>query len=488
MEPRAAAAVGQSGLMSLYDAMFAQYGVKLAQVLVTKPDFYNEETRKNLFSTLSELISLNIVPIINTNDAVSPPPQVDEEVAGTQGRRGISIKDNDSLAAMLAAEVQADLLILMSDVDGIYNLPPWQDGAKMLHTFSSDLRETIKYGEKSKVGTGGMDSKVTAALWALDRGVSVVICNGAQEKAIKNILSGRKIGTFFTETPSASTPIEIVTENARLGSRLLQALKPEERASCINVLADLLETHQNDILSANAKDLEEATKSGLAKPLLLRLSLSPSKLKSLSSGLRQIADESLTNVGKVLRRTQISDGLELKQITVPIGVLLVIFESRPDSLPQVAALAISSANGLLLKGGKEAAFSNKCLMGLVQEALRTVGAENAISLVSTREEVSDLLLMDKHIDLIIPRGSSELVKTIQQQSKHIPVLGHSEGICHVYVDKDADTEKAKAIIRDSKCDYPAACNAMETLLIHEDLMRGNFFTDVCNMLRKEGVS
>ncbi|XP_008549412.1 delta-1-pyrroline-5-carboxylate synthase [Microplitis demolitor] len=487
LEPRAAAAVGQSGLMSLYDAMFAQYGVKLAQVLVTKPDFYNEETRKNLFSTLSELISLNIVPIINTNDAVSPPPQVDEEVAGTQGRRGISIKDNDSLAAMLAAEVQADLLILMSDVDGIYNLPPWQDGAKMLHTFSSDLRETIKYGEKSKVGTGGMDSKVTAALWALDRGVSVVICNGAQEKAIKNILSGRKIGTFFTETPSASTPIEIVTENARLGSRLLQALKPEERASCINVLADLLETHQNDILSANAKDLEEATKSGLAKPLLLRLSLSPSKLKSLSSGLRQIADESLTNVGKVLRRTQISDGLELKQITVPIGVLLVIFESRPDSLPQVAALAISSANGLLLKGGKEAAFSNKCLMGLVQEALRTVGAENAISLVSTREEVSDLLLMDKHIDLIIPRGSSELVKTIQQQSKHIPVLGHSEGICHVYVDKDADTEKAKAIIRDSKCDYPAACNAMETLLIHEDLMRGNFFTDVCNMLRKEGV-
>lgn len=211
--------------MSLYDAMFAQYGVKLAQVLVTKPDFYNEETRKNLFSTLSELISLNVVPIINTNDAVTPPPQqVDTEIAGAAGRRGISLKDNDSLAAMLAAEVQADLMILMSDVDGIYNLPPWQDGAKLLHTFTSDQRGSIKFGQKSKVGTGGMDSKVNAALWALDRGVSVVICNGMQEKAIKNIMSGRKIGTFFTETQTSSAPVEIVAENGTILENLSQLI------------------------------------------------------------------------------------------------------------------------------------------------------------------------------------------------------------------------------------------------------------------------
>ncbi|XP_071582783.1 delta-1-pyrroline-5-carboxylate synthase isoform X2 [Temnothorax nylanderi] len=486
-EPRAAAAVGQSGLMSLYDAMFAQYGVKIAQVLVTKPDFYNEETRKNLFSTLSELISLNIVPIINTNDAVSPPPDVDEEVAGGGGRRGISIKDNDSLAAMLAAEVQADLLILMSDVDGIYNLPPWQDGARMLHTFSSDLRGTIKFGQKSKVGTGGMDAKVNAALWAMDRGVAVVICNGTQEKAIKSIMSGRKIGTLFTQAAGSSTPIEVVAENARVGCRKLQALSPEERAECIKILAGLLESRQSEIFAANALDLEDASKNNLAQVLLSRLSLTPAKLKSLSSGLRQIADDSLNNVGRVVRRTRLADGLELEQITVPIGVLLVIFESRPDSLPQVAALAMSSANGLLLKGGKEAANSNKYLMVLVKEALEKFGASNAISLVSTREDVGDLLSMEKHIDLIIPRGSSELVRTIQEQSKHIPVLGHAEGICHVYIDKDADIAKAMKIIRDSKCDYPAACNAMETLLIHESLMSCSFFSDVCSMLKKEGV-
>ena len=280
----------------------------------------------------------------------------------------------------------------------------------------------------------------------------------------------------------------IVVVSARVGSRVLQALEPEERAGAINTLADLLQSKQEEILAANAKDLDEATQTGLAKPLLSRLSLTPSKLKSLSTGLRQIADDSLTNVGRVIRRTKLAEGLDLKQITVPIGVLLVIFESRPDSLPQVAALAMSSANGLLLKGGKEAAHSNRCLMDLVKESLSSVGAAQAISLVSTREEIGDLLSMEKHIDLIIPRGSSELVRSIQEQSKHIPVLGHAEGVCHVYVDRDADLSKAMRIIRDSKCDYPAACNAMETLLIHESLMSGTFFSDVCSMLQKEGVS
>ncbi|PZC75680.1 hypothetical protein B5X24_HaOG205750 [Helicoverpa armigera] len=491
LDPRAAAAVGQSELMSMYDAMFSQYNVKIAQVLVTKPDFYNEETRKNLFCTLSELISLNIVPIVNTNDAVSPPMYIhDDTVVPGTGKKGIGIKDNDSLSALLAAEIQSDLLIMMSDVDGIYNKPPWEDGARMMHTYTSKERDQVQFGQKSKVGTGGMDSKVNAATWAMARGVSVVICNGMQEKAIKTIISGRKVGTFFTDcvtTPATSTSVDVLAENARTGSRVLQRLTPSERASAIHSLADLLVAKQDEILEANSKDLEEATKSGLAKPLLSRLSLSPSKLKTLSIGLKQIADSSYENVGKVLRKTRLAENLVLQQVSVPIGVLLVIFESRPDSLPQVAALAMASANGLLLKGGKEAAHSNKALMALVKESLKGVGADDAISLVSTREEISDLLSMEKHIDLIIPRGSSDLVRNIQKQSQHIPVLGHAEGICHVYLDKDADPAKALKIVRDAKCDYPAACNAMETLLIHEDHLSGELFNDICNMLKKEGV-
>ncbi|KAJ2951146.1 hypothetical protein O0L34_g5537 [Tuta absoluta] len=489
LDPRAAAAVGQSELMSMYDAMFSQYNVKIAQVLVTKPDFYNEETRKNLFCTLSELISLNIVPIINTNDAVSPPMFIrdDTMVPGT-GKKGIGLKDNDSLSALLAAEIQSDLLIMMSDVDGIYNKPPWEDGAKMMHTYTSKDKDQVEFGQKSKVGTGGMDSKVQAATWAMARGVSVVICNGMQENAIKTIINGRKVGTFFTDyVTNVSTSVDSMAESARSGSRALQRLTPEQRASAIHSLADLLVDKQDMIIEANAKDLEEGTQGGLAKPLLSRLSLSPSKLKTLSVGLKQIADSSYENVGRVLRKTKLAENLVLQQITVPIGVLLVIFESRPDSLPQVAALAMASANGLLLKGGKEAAHSNKALMELVKESLKPVGAEDAISLVSTREEISDLLSMEKHIDLIIPRGSSELVRSIQKQSQHIPVLGHAEGICHVYVDKEADPAKALKIVRDAKCDYPAACNAMETLLLHQDHLNTALFTDICSMLKKEGV-
>lgn len=487
LDPRAAAAVGQSELMSMYDAMFSQYNVKIAQVLVTKPDFYNEETRKNLFCTLSELISLNIVPIVNTNDAVSPPMYIhDDTVVPGTGKKGIGIKDNDSLSALLAAEIQSDLLIMMSDVDGIYNKPPWEDGARMMHTYTS--KEQVQFGQKSKVGTGGMDSKVNAATWAMARGVSVVICNGMQEKAIKTIISGRKVGTFFTDhVTSSSTSVDIMAENARVGSRALQRLSPTERASAIHSLADLLVNKKDVILEANSKDLEVATRDGLAKPLLNRLALSEGKLKTLSIGLKQIADSSYENVGRVLRKTRLAENLTLQQVTVPIGVLLVIFESRPDSLPQVAALAMASANGLLLKGGKEAAHSNKALMDLVKESLSSVGADDAISLVSTREEISDLLAMEKHIDLIIPRGSSDLVRNIQKQSQHIPVLGHAEGICHVYLDRDADPAKALKIVRDAKCDYPAACNAMETLLIHEDHLNSSLFTDICTMLRNEGV-
>lgn len=487
LDPRAAAAVGQSELMSMYDAMFSQYNVKIAQVLVTKPDFYNEETRKNLFCTLSELISLNIVPIVNTNDAVSPPMYIhDDTVVPGTGKKGLGIKDNDSLSALLAAEIQSDLLIMMSDVDGIYSKPPWEDGARLMHTYTP--KEKVQFGQKSKVGTGGMDAKVNAAAWAMTRGVSVVICNGMQEKAIKTIISGRKVGTFFTDCPSSNpTAVDILADNARIGSRVLQTLSPSDRASAIHSLSEALINKQEEILEENSKDLEAATKNGLAAPLLSRLSLSPSKLKTLSIGLKQIADSSYENVGRVLRKTKLAENLVLQQVTVPIGVLLVIFESRPDSLPQVAALAIASANGLLLKGGKEAVHSNKALMNLVKESLKPVGAEDAISLVSTRDDISDLLAMEKHIDLIIPRGSSDLVRNIQKQSQHIPVLGHAEGVCHVYLDKDADHLKALKIVKDAKCDYPAACNAMETLLIHEDHMTGTLFNDICNMLKKEGV-
>ncbi|XP_070963152.1 delta-1-pyrroline-5-carboxylate synthase-like isoform X1 [Oncorhynchus clarkii lewisi] len=489
LEARACAAAGQSGLMALYEAMFTQYSTCTAQILVTNLDFHDEQKRRNLNSTLHELLRMNIVPIINTNDAVVPPPVPNSDL---QGVNVIHIKDNDSLAARLAVEMKADLLIALSDVEGLYDSPPGTDDAKLIDIFYPGDQQSIRYGSKSKVGIGGMEAKVKSALWALQGGTSVVIANGTDPKVtghvITDIVEGKKVGTFFSEVKPAGPTVEQQTEMARQAGRTLATLHPDERGEIICRLADLLTEKKDEILSANKRDMETAASSGrLSQPLLARLSLSTSKLNSLAIGLRQIAVSSRDSVGQVLRRTRVANNLELEQITVPIGVLLVIFESRPDCLPQVSALAIASGNALLLKGGKEAANTNRILHQLTQEALSIHGVKDAIQLVSTREEVEDLCRLDKMIDLIIPRGSSQLVRDIQRAAKGIPVLGHSEGICHVYIDSEACIEKAIDIIKDSKCDYPAACNAMETLLLHRDLLRTPLFDQIIDMLRVEQV-
>ncbi|XP_030256995.1 delta-1-pyrroline-5-carboxylate synthase isoform X2 [Sparus aurata] len=487
LEARACAAAGQSGLMALYEAMFTQYSTCTAQVLVTNLDFHDDEKRQNLNSTLQELLRMNIVPIINTNDAVVPPPEPNSDLQGV-----ISIKDNDSLAARLAVEMKADLLIALSDVEGLYDSPPGTDDAKFIDIFYPGDQQSITYGTKSRVGIGGMEAKVKAALWALQGGTSVVIANGTHPKVtghvITDIVEGKKVGTFFSEIKPAGPTVEQQTEMARNTGRTLASLHPDQRSEIICHLAELLTERKEEILAASKMDMDQAANAGHLPPAMLkRLSLSPAKLNSLAIGLRQIAVAAQDSVGRVLQRTRLAHNLELEQITVPIGVLLVIFEARPDCLPQVSALAIASGNALLLKGGKEAANTNRVLHQLTQEALSMHGVKEAVQLVSTREEVEDLCRLDKMIDLIIPRGSSQLVRDIQRAAKGIPVLGHSEGICHVYVDTEASVDKVIKIVRDSKCDYPAACNAMETLLIHRDILRTPLFDQIIDMLRTEKV-
>ena len=236
-----------------------------------------------------------------------------------------------------------------------------------------------------------------------------------------------------------------------------------DRTSILKEIAAELRQQAPAIFESNAKDLAEA-KGKIAAPLYKRLVLDEPKLRDVIAGIQQIAQME-DPVGRVLEETELDEALILRKVQTPIGVLAVIYESRPDAGPQIAALAIRSGNAVLLKGGREATQTNAALGEIFRQVLQRHGVGDAVQLVSTREEIADLLKMNDLINLVIPRGSNEMVRTIQQSTK-IPVLGHADGVCHVYIDEFADVEKAARIAVDSKAQYPAVCNAAETLLVH----------------------
>jgi len=260
-----------------------------------------------------------------------------------------------------------------------------------------------------------------------------------------------------------------LAQAARSGARKLTALSSERRSELIGKIADALVENSRSICEANARDMgvaQEATARGeLAPELLKRLSIDEARIASLADGIRSLAtmDEP---IGKTLAHRELGDGLELRQVTSPLGVLLVIFESRPDALPQIAALALRAGNGLVLKGGREARHSNEVIHRVIQDALKPYIPAETIGLVHTREDIAELLTLDDVFDLVIPRGSNSLVRHIQSNTR-IPVLGHADGVCHIYLDADAEFGLAVNLIADSKLDYPAACNAAETLLVHQ---------------------
>ncbi len=258
-----------------------------------------------------------------------------------------------------------------------------------------------------------------------------------------------------------------IARAARLGGRQLARLPSATRTALLHRVADALAAGRDRIRAANDADIAETAErvqaGALSAALAARLPLTDTKIDTLVAGVHAIADQE-EPLGRVVRQTALGDGLELEQVTSPIGALLVIFESRPDALPQIAALALRSGNGLVLKGGSEAARSNRVLHAIVTEALAPDVPADTIGLVQDRSEVSALLELDDLLDLVIPRGSGALVRHIQQNTR-IPVLGHAEGVCHVYLHAGAHPQRAVDIVLDAKLDYPAACNAMETLLI-----------------------
>ncbi|KAH1211939.1 Delta-1-pyrroline-5-carboxylate synthase [Glycine max] len=474
LDGKACAAVGQNSLMALYDILFTQLDVTSAQLLVTDNDFRDEDFRKQLTETVKSLLSLKVIPVFNENDAVSTRKAPYEDSSGI-------FWDNDSLSALLALELKADLLVLLSDVEGLYSGPPSDPHSKLIHTYIKEKHQNeITFGDKSRVGRGGMTAKVKAAVHAADAGIPVVITSGFAAENIINVLQGQRIGTLFHKDAHEWVQVKEVDARemavaARECSRRLQAISSEERKQILLKIADDLEANEKIIRTENEADVAVAQQAGYENSLIA----------SLANNVRIIANME-DPIGQVLKRTELSDGLILEKTSSPLGVLLIVFESRPDALVQIASLAIRSGNGLLLKGGKEAKRSNAILHKVITEAIPDTVGGKLIGLVTSREEIPELLKLDDVIDLVIPRGSNKLVSQIKSSTK-IPVLGHADGVCHVYVDKSANVEMARGIVLDAKLDYPAACNAMETLLIHKDLIEKGWLNDIVVDLRTEGV-
>jgi glutamate-5-semialdehyde dehydrogenase len=262
--------------------------------------------------------------------------------------------------------------------------------------------------------------------------------------------------------------IKELAQAAKKASITLAAVDSKTKNNALEAIAVALDKHRADIETANKIDLKACENTNLAAPLLKRLKFDDKKIDETIEGIRSLI--SLPDpVGETLVSTELDKDLELYKVSCPIGVIGVIFESRPDALVQISTLCLKSGNATLLKGGSEAANTNRIIAQIINEASVKAGIPAGwIQLLETRSDVNEMLRMDDYIDLIIPRGSNEFVKYIMDHS-NIAVLGHADGICHVYVDESADIEMAVKIIVDSKTQYVAVCNAAETLLVHEKI-------------------
>ena len=277
-------------------------------------------------------------------------------------------------------------------------------------------------------------------------------------------------------------------KKSKKASKELLNLSTDIKNKALLQIAQDLDLNKDKIFEANKLDLEkakEALKSGeLTQSVYNRLKLDENKMRDMIQGIIDIYELD-DPIGKILLQRSLDTGLILTKKSCPIGVLGVIFEARPDVISQISALAIKSSNAVILKGGKESKNTNIAIMDIIQKSLDSIGSfpKNVLTQIYTRDDVAEMLKQDKYIDLIIPRGGNKLVQFVKENTK-IPVLGHADGICHIFVDESADYNKAKNIIIDAKTQYPSACNSVETLLIHEKFAQKD---ELLNELKKAEI-
>ena len=278
-----------------------------------------------------------------------------------------------------------------------------------------------------------------------------------------------------------------LVKNAKESTYKLQSLNTEIKNYALSEIAKNIEKRKNEIFEANNKDLENTKELLNNKKISLsmfnRLKLDDNKMIDIISGIKDVIKLE-EPINKILTETELDDNLILQKVSCPIGLIAVIFEARPDVITQISSLCIKSSNAVILKGGSEGENTNKIIFEIINQVLSDIKEfpKNSVNLVFSREDIKNILSMDKYIDLIIPRGSNDLVQYIKANT-NIPVLGHADGICHLYIDESANIENALKICLDSKAQYPSACNSVETILINKNI--ANEFLKKLNSLFKE---
>lgn len=285
---------------------------------------------------------------------------------------------------------------------------------------------------------------------------------------------------------TTSDSLSDLAQRTKQAAQQLAVLSSQQRNHALGTIAQTIANHREEIIEANVADCEKAKAEGIPEALQARLKLDQGKLQSAIAGIKDVA--SLPDpIGATQIQRELDTGLILKRISCPLGVLGVIFEARPDALIQITSLAIKSGNGVILKGGKEALKTCQVLTHLIHQSLaQTDVSPEAVQLLTTRAEIQELLSLEQDVDLIIPRGSNSFVRFIQENT-NIPVLGHADGICHIYVDEAANLSKAVTIAVDAKTQYPAACNAVETILVHRAIAE-TFLPQLETAMIEKGVT
>jgi len=279
--------------------------------------------------------------------------------------------------------------------------------------------------------------------------------------------------------------IHDITKEMKLASPILAAVPIETRNLALDLIKENILAHREEIFAANEKDLSLADENHVAPAVRKRLKFDEGKLKDVTHELTDLA-KLPDPIGKVTLDRELDAGLRLRRVTCPIGVVGVIFEARPDALVQISSLCLKSGNCAILKGGKETTYTNRILFSVIHEAAVKAGLpEKCLFQAEQHSEIDELLECHDTVDLLIPRGSNSFVQYIMNHTS-IPVLGHADGVCHMYVDKDYDISKAIPLIIDGKTQYTAACNAVETILVHEDIAK-EFLPKLNEALKAAGV-